>query len=218
MPLLWSFSTIADDLAWALESAEADLRLEQAVYGLDAMDERALHAVLAERLAARHAVAREVHYPSSAGRKLTHRQRCDLVLSPHGRPLRLDARPPTLFDPPDAAAPEEGLWLEVKCACQFREGGSHHTRYSAQWRNGIVEDLRKMEAEPRIREAGMVLIAFTESAEIVTKDLDLLETILAQKEVLAGFKQVRSIPIWERNNHRLCTIALWPTIQRGDGV
>ena len=43
---------------------------------------------------------------------------------------------------------------------------------------------------------------------------DLFETVLAQKEVLAGFRQVRSIPILERIGHRLCTVALWPTIQR----
>lgn len=206
---------MADHLGEALAQAEADLRLEQAVYGLDAQDERTLHGILAERLTAHYAVAREVHYPSSAGRKLTHRQRCDLVLSPLGRPLRLDSRPPTLFDPPDACPPEEGLWLEIKCAYQFREGGARHTRCGAQWRQGVVEDLRKMEAEQRIHEAAMVLIVFTESDEIVARDLDLFETVLAQKEVLAGFKYVRSIPILERNGHRLCTVAVWPTIQRG---
>lgn len=214
MSLRWDLSTVADDLGRALELAEADLRLEQAVYGLDARDERTLHAVLEGRMLARYGVAREVHYPSSVGRKLTHRKRCDLVLSPKGRPLRLDSRPPTLFDPVDACPPEEGLWLEVKCAYQFREGGARHSGYGAQWRQGVVEDLRKMEAEERIKEAGMVLIVFTESDAIVAKDLDLFETVLAQKEVLAGFKHVRSIPIWERNGHRLCTLALWPTIQR----
>src|SRR5690554_1384956 len=93
----WDFSEVADDLGRVIEGAEAELRLEQAVYGLDARDERALQALLADRLAERYDVAREVHYPSSVGRKLTHRQRCDLVLTPRGLPLRLDSRPPTLF-------------------------------------------------------------------------------------------------------------------------
>ena len=44
--------------------------------------------------------------------------------------------------------------------------------------------------------------------------LDLFETVLIQKEVLAGFRQVRSIPILDRIGHRLCTVALWPTLQR----
>lgn len=218
MSLLWSFSEVADELGRALLACEEMLRLEQAVYGLDAKEEVAIHALLAERLGEKYAVAREVHYPSSAGSKLSHRRRCDLVLTPKGRPLRLDSRPPTLFDPPDSCPPEEGLWLEIKCAYQFKEGGRPHSGYGAQWRGGVVEDLRKMESEPRIREAGMVLIVFTASDEIVSKDLDLFETVLAEKEVLAGFKQVRSAPIWERNGHRLCTVAVWPTVQRGEGA
>lgn len=215
MSLRWDLYTIADDLAQILEQAEADLQLEQAVYGLDALDERQMHALFADRLADRYEVAREVHYPSSFGKKLSHRQRCDLVLTPRGLPLRLDSKPLTLFDPPEFCAPEAALWLEVKCAYQFREGGVRHSGYGSQWRKGVVDDLRKMEAEPRIHEAALVLVVFNESQEVLTHDLDLFETVLAEKEVLAGFKQVRSVPIWERNGHRLCTVALYPTIQRG---
>jgi hypothetical protein len=55
---------------------------------------------------------------------------------------------------------------------------------------------------------------FNESHSILEKDLELFETILAEKEVLAGFRQVRSVEILDRIGHRLCTVALWPTIQR----
>jgi hypothetical protein len=89
----WDFSTVADHLAKALWEAEEELRLEQAVYGLDARDERALQSLLADRICAHYGVAREVHYPSSRGNKLTHRMRCDLVLSPKGKLLRLDRSP-----------------------------------------------------------------------------------------------------------------------------
>ncbi|HYO10699.1 MAG TPA: hypothetical protein VER17_17170 [Tepidisphaeraceae bacterium] len=214
MPLNFDFSTLADHLGQVLAQAEADLRLEQAVYGLDAKDEVTLHKLLADGLARHYAVAREVHYPGTAGRKLTHRQRCDLVLSPPGRPLRLDSAPPSLFDPPEACEPREALWLEVKVAYQFREGGIRHGGYGAQWRGGVVEDLRKMDADEKIREAGLVLIVFNESADILEKDLQLFEDVLAQKEVLAGFRHVRSVPILERMGHKLCTAAVWPTIQR----
>src|SRR3954464_3518697 len=141
MPLLWDFSTVADRLADAARAAEDELRLEQAVYGLDARDERQLQETLAARLAAHYEVAREVHYPSTRGRKLTHRQRCDLVLSPKGRPLRLASPPPTLLDPQGLCGPEDALWLEVKVAYQFREGGRRHGGYGAQWRGAVVEDL-----------------------------------------------------------------------------
>jgi hypothetical protein len=214
MPLRWDFFELTERIGELIQAAENELRLEQAVYGLDVRDERALQALLAERLRAHYDVATEVHYPSTVGKKLTHRQRCDMVLTPKGRALKLDSAPPSLFDPADLAAPEEGMWLEVKVAYQFREGGARHSGYGRQWRNALIEDLRKMEGEPRILEAGLVLIVFNESAAILEKDLELFETILARKEILAGFRQVRSIEIVERIGHRLCTVALWPTIQR----
>jgi hypothetical protein len=214
MSLLWDFSTLADHLHSLLERAEADLRLDQAVYGLDARDESSLQQLLAAGLSPHYDVAREVHYPSTVGRKLTHRPRCDLVLTPSGRPLQLDRHPPTLFDPANLCPPPEALWLEVKVAYQFREGNVRHTGYSAQWRSKVVDDLRKMEADPLIHHAGLLLLVFNESADILHKDLDLFETVLAQKEVLAGFRHVRSTPIWDRIGHHLVTAALWPTLQR----
>lgn len=215
MSLKWDFSTLADRLGDVLSHAEADLRLEQAVYGLDSKDELSLHQLLADRLSASYCVAREVHYPSTAGRKLTHRQRCDIVLSPTGQPLKLDSEPATLFDPTDLCDPSDAMWLEVKVAYQFREGGVRHGGYGAQWRTSIVDDLRKMDAEEQIHYAALVLIVFNESSDILDKDLQLFEDVLTQKEVLAGFRHVRSTPILERMGHRLCTVALWPTIQRG---
>jgi hypothetical protein len=222
MSLRWDFPNIADHLQEVLRAAEDELRLEQAVYGLDARDERQLQALLAERLTAYYDVAREVHYPSSKGRKLSHRMRCDVVLTPRGRPLRPDLEPDvTLFDLPAAGVaplqycePGDALWLEVKVAYQFREGNIRHGGYGAQWRQKVVADLQKMEAEPLIREAGLVLIVFNESRDILDKDLELFEDVLALKEVLAGFRQVRSVPILDRIGHALCTAAVWPTIQR----
>lgn len=221
MSLKWDFSTVADRLGEALQSAEAELRLEQAVYGLDVKDERELQALLAGRLAQWYAVAREVHYPSSAGKKLSHRARCDIVLTPKGHPLE-PVKPPeqNLFTLASGEAemqycpPGEALWLEVKVAYQFREGGARHKGYGAQWRQQVVSDLQKMEAEPLIHEAGLVLIVFNESGEILAKDLELFEDVLAMKEVLAGFRHVRSVPILDRIGHHLCTAAVWPTIQR----
>ena len=210
----FDFFTLANHLQTAITQAEAELRLEQAVYGLDTRDEKQLQELLAAGLASNYEVAREVHYPSSAGKKLTHRQRCDLALTEKGWPLKRDSELPTLFDPPNLSPPHLALWLEVKIAYQFREGGIRHGGYGGQWRDAVVEDLRKMESDPLIREAGLALLVFNESEPILAKDIELFETILMQKEVLAGFRQVRTIPILDRIGHKLCTIALWPTIQR----
>jgi hypothetical protein len=210
----WDLVDLIDRLHKILLTAETELRLEQAVYGLDVRDERQLQSLLAERLATHYQIAREVHYPSTFGKKLSHRQRCDMVLTPLGRPLRLDSAPPTLFDPANLATPEEALWLEVKVAYQFREGGVRHHGYGSQWRSAVVADLQKMDVEPRISEAALLLIVFNESHDVLDKDLELFETHLATREVLAGFRQVRSIEILDRIGHKLCTTALWPTIQR----
>ena len=145
---------------------------------------------------------------------MTHRQRCDLVLTPPGQPLRLDYSPPTLFDAPNQATAEQALWLEVKVAYQFKEGGARHGGYGSAWRTRVVNDLRKMEAEELIHEAGLVLIVFNESRQILEKDLELFESVLAMKEVLAGFRQVRSVEILDRIGHKICTAAVWPTLQR----
>jgi len=212
--MIWDLSTVADHIGQVITATEADLRLEQAVYGLDTRDEKQFQSMLADGLKQWYGIAREVHYPSTAGRKLTHRQRCDLVLTPQGRELKLDSAPPTLFDPSDACLPQEALWIEVKIAYQFREGGTPHGGYGPQWRLAVIDDLRKMESEPLIREAALLLIVFNESTGILEKDLDLFENVLIQKEVLAGFRQVRSVGILERIGHRLCTAALWPTLQR----
>ena len=94
------------------------------------------------------------------------------------------------------------------------KAAARHSGYGTQWRNAVVDDLRKMEEDPLIKEAGLLLVVFNEAPEILQKDLELFEIVLMQKEVLAGFRQVRSIPILDRIGHRLCSIALWPTIQR----
>jgi hypothetical protein len=210
----YDFFTLADHMGRVIARAESDLRLEQAVYGIDARDEKQIQDLLATGLREHHEVAREVHYPSSFGKKLSHRRRCDLVLTEKGRPMKLDREAPSLFDPPNLCPPTEGLWLEVKVAYQFREGGVRHGGYGGQWRDAVVEDLRKMESEPLIREAGLALIVFNENESILAKDLELFESVLTRKEVLAGFRQVRSTPILDRIGHTVCTVAVWPTTQR----
>src|ERR1044071_7956097 len=157
---MWNFAELADRIAGIIAAAESDLLLEQAVYGLDFRNERALHELLEGGLGRFDEVAREVHYPSAPAPKRSHRQRCDFVLTPKGKPLNAD---PLLAGDPSFARPEDALWIEVKVARQFREGGLRHRGYGAVWRTKTGEDLRKMDADPRIRHAGLVLISFNES-------------------------------------------------------
>jgi hypothetical protein len=213
--MLWDLHTLADRIIDVFERAERLSRLEQAVYGVDSLDELPLQALVADELASHYAIAREVHYPSSVGRKRSHRARCDVVLMPHGHTLAPEADQADLFSPAHPCLPEEALWMEMKVAHQYRSPGVRHGGYGGQWRGGVVEDLRKMEQDPRICHAALLLVVFCESSELLAKDLDLFENVLVQKEVLAGFRQVRQTTLWDRMGHRLAAISLWPTIQRG---
>jgi hypothetical protein len=89
---VWSCDTIADLVADALAAREQSLREEQAVYGLDALDETEVHPVIARGLArAGLGVLREQPYPTQWKRKRKDgstlplprdRERCDIVLTP----------------------------------------------------------------------------------------------------------------------------------------
>lgn len=222
----WDLARVADDLAAVLSAAEAALCLEQAVHGLDARDERALQALLAAGLPPRWEVAREAYYLSSAGKKGSHRLRCDLVLTPPGLPLRSDAAQPTLFEPRRTCDPRDALWLEIKVAYQLAASGAQRSDYGARWRRGITTDLRKMAEEPLIRHAALALLAFTESQAILDKDLELMEALLVAEGLLAAptlgiqgealwpagaARQVRTVPVLDRRGHRLLAVALWPS-------
>jgi len=213
----YDLRALAESAAEALRQAEHDLRLEQAVYGLDSLSEAEIQELLAVHLRNRYEVAREVPYPSAtSGRRrgAAGRLRCDIVITPPGRPLIGHTGEPGLFDAVGGCPPCEALWLEVKGAWQFREGGIPHGGYGAQWRKAIVADLRKMEADPEICHAALLLVVFTESSAIVEKDIELFEAHLTRQEVLARQRQVRSFPILERIGHRVCTVAIWPTVQK----
>lgn len=194
----WPKHDLVDALAGALAGFEAALRLEQAVHGLDEWPETRLQGALAAALAQEHEVAREVHYPSATAPKRSARARCDLVLRTRGAA---------------GARPEDALWLELKVARQRTTGGAACPRYGEQWRRQLVADLRKLAADPRIRDAAIALVAFTEDEDQLARDLDGFERLLVRRDVLAGFRQVRTLPIVDRIGHRVCGVAVWPTVQ-----
>jgi hypothetical protein len=197
-----SLLSVVEELSESLASAEAALRLEQAVHGLDAHDEVALQALLAEGLATHHHVTREAYYPSSSGKRSA-RPRCDLVLTPRGQPLERDEE--------TGCPPEDALWLELKVAHQLRPSGRSNARYGQQWRRAIVSDLVKMRADPRIVHAALALVVFNDTHATLEKDLALFERLLGEAG-LFGFQIARSVEITERIGHTLCTVAAWPLL------
>ena len=88
-----------------------------------------------------------------------------------------------------------------------------HKQHDAVWAP-IFEGYRPVQQWLADKRPDVLLVVFNESQAVLDKDLELFEIVLARKEVLAGFRRVRSMPILERIGHRICSIALWPTIQR----
>lgn len=98
---VWSSSHILSLCREALQQEEARRIAEQAVYGLESLDEVELHPILAASLAAAgFGVLREQLYPAEWRRRTgrrkhlpedSERQRCDLVLTPHPGQMLADA-------------------------------------------------------------------------------------------------------------------------------
>src|SRR5262249_43246516 len=112
--------------------------------------------------------------------------------------------------PAPSCPPEDALWVELKVARQRGEGGVSDARYAQQWRRHLVADLRKLAAEPRIAAAAIALVAFVEDEPTLWRDLDGFEAVTAHAGVVAGFRQVRTLPIIDRLGHHLAAVVLWP--------
>lgn len=206
--MTWHLPLVREELARILRAREDELRLEQAVHGLDRCDEVELQALLGRGLVATHHVTREAYYPSSTGKR-SHRPRCDLVLTAPGQALQAET-PPSLFE--RTCPPEDALWLEVKVAHQLRPGGQRNARYGQQWRASIASDLRKLKLEPRIHHGALALVAFTSDESTFERDLASFERLLMDAELLAGYVSKESFAIEERMGHACCGVAVWPLV------
>jgi hypothetical protein len=187
---MWSLPHLTEELASILRAREAALREEQAVHGLDRLEEVELQALLAAGLTPAYLVAREQYYPSANATKKSARTRCDFVL----------------------ARDDEELWLEVKLAQQRREGGAHNPRYAQQWRCAITDDLRKLRADQAIRHAAIAFIAFTDDEARFEADAATFERMLVDEALLCGWRSTSGFPIVERIGHARCTVAAWPIV------
>src|SRR5438477_3759571 len=83
-PAQWTADEVCAAAATGVASAEAALREEQAVRGIDSLDERAIQGLLADGLRTTgFGVFREERYPSdSARRRRSEGRRCHPVLDP----------------------------------------------------------------------------------------------------------------------------------------
>ena len=213
--LIWDENQILELITDAF-AAECDvLDLEQAVYGLDARDELALHPVIAAGLDSPDAFRahREQRYPSDRHRKkrLSSGERCDIVLTPRDADLAAPEAEQTLFDDPDACALSDAYWLEVKVAHQFQEGRPRRD-YGSRLLQPARKDVIKLAKEPGIASAGVLLVLFSADEATAAHDLDRVEQSLADRSMPLRSSVRSQIPMTERQGHGLCALRLLPVI------
>lgn len=207
----WRWDDLADALAAGLAGAAADVELEQAVRGLDARGELELHPLLRSALRARgYGVAAEVRFPRDRGlRRRSEGVRCDMVVTPGGRPLAEPGAQLGLFAAPDAVALGDAAWIEVKVVAQHGERGPNRA-YAAALQRPVWKDIDKLAADPELRHAAALLVLFTEDAAVAGHDLDEWSARASLHGLPLLPREQRSVAIGDRLGNRLCTLALFP--------
>lgn len=187
--------------------------MEQAVVGLDGLDELRLHPIIAESLhGAGYGVFRERRYPRDRVHpRRSVGERCDVVVTRGGAPLREpdqrdDER--TLFDPPDAVPLDEACWLEVKTVPQHLAEGPND-RYAAELLQPLRRDVRKLAADRGIRHRALVLVLFTDDESTAQHDLAAWERQAIDRGLSFAPPCVRHLAIVDRIGNRTCTVAVY---------
>ncbi|MHC5115344.1 MAG: hypothetical protein ACYTGP_13055 [Planctomycetota bacterium] len=210
---MWSPADIADAVEEGLKQRCAEIDLEQSVAGIDALDEVSLHPLLAAALeAADYGVHREQRYPADRRRRReSEGERCDLVLTPEGRPLRATEAKATLFDDPDAVDVDDGFWLEVKSVAQFTEEGANRN-YAPQLLSTVHHDVTKLSKDRDILHAGLLLVLFVESDAVADHDLGIWQDRCLSKGLPIAAPSRRTLRITDRLGNKTCVLALYPVM------
>lgn len=211
MPGVWFISDIADALQSGLRTRFAEIDAEQAVYGIDALQETDLHPVIDRCFTeAGYGSYREIRYPADRTKgRLSTGRRCDLVLTKHGQPLQVEAAESTLFDAQDAVPHEDAFWMEVKIAHQYRPGGANRN-YASQLAAPVRADVAKLAADPGILHAGVLLILFTASEEIARHDGRMWQERCLHRALPIAAPSWRHISMSNRIGNANCSFGLFP--------
>lgn len=208
-----SVSDIADALQVGFHRALAQHDAEQAVDGLDALDELGLQPIIADALqSAGYGVHREQRYPADRAisrSRLSTGERCDFVLTAEGKSLVVEDSRGTLFDPLDAVPLDEAFWLEVKVVSQFTREGPN-TNYASQLLSAVRKDVTKLAKDQGILRAALLIVLFVDSQQVADHDLGVWQDKCLERGLPIGAPAMRGIPINNRHGNSLCVIAVYP--------
>ncbi len=229
---MWCIDQIADLMAESVRLENLRRRAEDAVTGIDALDETQIHPLLAAHFAdSGLGVLRERAFPTPkrARPRDSERERCDLVLThdPSGilvDPVEVDRRQHelegTLFEPfaQRAAAlvgtlPEDALWIELKVCGQYEFVSGvpcPNTAYTTGVIRGPAVDIRKLARERAIRFAASALILFAQDEPTARHDLQIAAHKWLDQSLPIREPIVRTVPIDDRIGNTVAAICLTP--------
>ncbi|MEO1584965.1 MAG: hypothetical protein AAFR96_10400 [Planctomycetota bacterium] len=240
VPAPWSIDEIADHAAAGIADANQALRDENAVRGLDHLDEIDLHTVLeAGFVSADLGLAREHPFPTPAKRKpkASERERCDLVLLPGPDAVLIDpveadaeaeALAQTLFATAAADAlapgsgskiaspgvrPDDAFWIEVKSTGQFvarDDVPQPNSRYTTELIRHPAQDIRKLVREPMASQAAAAVLLFAADEATARHDLSAAVHAWLDSDLPIRSPAIRVAPIDDRIGNTVCAVCLVP--------
>lgn len=210
---MWDLESIADLIAEGLRAEAARLDREQAVLGVDALDELGLHPVLRRALApGDYGVWAEQRYPGDSRRsRRSEGERCDIVLTDRAGSRLIDPLlEGTLFGHLGSAA-EDALWLEVKVVGQFAvfEGYSRpNPAYSSVLLQEVTRDVRKLSADERIAWGAVLIVLHAKDRETAEHDLGALWKRAVERGLPVSAPVVRGFAITDRIGNGWCCVGV----------
>jgi hypothetical protein len=219
---MWQAVSIVRIVTDGLERAASDREREDAVSGIDRLEETQLQPLIAEALhRAGLGVWPEQRYPADRiHRRRSQGRRCDLVLTDSITlsPVRALAVADSAADPskkiserPDAPLPPDAFWLEIKTVAQFTAEGPARD-YSPRLLGDVAADVGKMASDPDIRYAGVLLVLFTRDRETARHDLLAWQLRCSEKDLPVFSPAVGGFCLNDRVGNGHATVALFPVV------
>jgi hypothetical protein len=231
---MWRCEDLAEAVAGCLRGRAAELDLEQAVRGIDALTEVELHPFVREGLAkAGFGVLAEQPYPGDPERRPLHRERerCDVVLLPIGTPpgagladpvealKGADALSETLFAdvgrragrPGREVAAATAFWLEVKSVGQYAFVSGvpgANGAYASELVRGPALDAAKLSRDPMIEHGGVLVVLFTDVERTAVHDLGVMVHKCLDRDLPVCEPVSVRFGITDRIGNGVCSVSL----------
>lgn len=228
---MWNPDSICEFARRAIQEREQELRIEQAVAGLDSLEELAIHAVLRRGYSPMGTVLSEIPFPGDRASRapFRDRERCDLVLLPDGydalRDPVADNREQdqiagTLFagalgsreSDSSECSTRDAYWLEVKVAHQFHTADAEarpNRGYASQVVALPARDIKKISRDPQIAHAGVLLILFADSEATAKHDIAQASHRFLSRDLPIRSPASVGFAITDRIGHSWCELALF---------